>query len=77
MMFEEAYNMIHVYDRPITPKTATSMIIWLSACAVISTATVWVMVGMLGFDGKAATIASVIVLKLIQPLGSRKFILRV
>jgi hypothetical protein len=77
MMFEEAYSMIHVYDRPITPQSATSMVIWSLVCAIIATAIVWVMVGMFGFDGKVSTIASVVLLKLIQPLGSLKFILGV
>jgi len=77
MIFEEVYTMLHVYDRPIKSKAFIWIIMWSSACAIISTVIVWVMVGMFGFDGKTATITSVVLLKLIQPLGSRKFILDV
>ena len=77
VIFEEAYNMIHVYNQPITPKIITTMVILASVCAIIATAIVWVMIGMFDFDGKTATITSVVLLKLIQPLGSRKFILGV
>lgn len=77
MIFEEAYNMIQVYDRPMTPKAVVATLTWSSVCAIISTLIVCVMIGMFGFEGKTATITSVVLLKLIQPLGSRKFILRV
>ena len=77
MMVEEGFNMIQVYDRPVTQNTVTAMIIWSAMCAFIAAALVWVMVGMFGFDGKFATITSVVFVKFIQPLGSRIFILGV
>lgn len=74
MMFEEIYNMINVYNQPTTLKLVTSMFIWSSICAVISSAIVFIMMGMFNFDGKTATITSIVLLKLIQPLGSHKFV---
>lgn len=75
MMFEEFYNLIQIYDQDLTTKPLVGIIAWSATCAIASSAIVWVMVGMLGFSGQPSTIISVILLKLVQPLGSRKFIL--
>jgi hypothetical protein len=76
MIFEESYNLIKLYEQKVTAKYVIPMIIRAACCAIVSAAIVWVMMSMLGYSGQPATIASVILLKLIQPLGSRKFILR-
>lgn len=77
MMLEEFYTMTKVYDQNITSKMAFSMIVWSASCAIVSTAIVMFMMKYFGFAGQAATIASVVLIKLIQPLGSRKLILGV
>lgn len=75
MMFEEFYNLTQIYDQKPTAKPLLAMFIWSATCAITASALVWVMVGIAGISGQPATIISVILLKLIQPLGSRKFIL--
>ena len=76
MIFEESYNFTQIYDQKLTAKPLLAMIIWSATCAIVSSAIVWIMVGMFGFSGQPSTIISVVLLKLVQPLGSRKFILR-
>ncbi len=75
MMFEEFYNFTKIYDQELAAKSLAAMIIWSAFCAITASALVWVMVGIAGISGQPATIISVVLLKLIQPLGSRKFIL--
>ncbi|MFA6535791.1 MAG: hypothetical protein WCS92_06060 [Candidatus Babeliales bacterium] len=75
MIFEESYNLVKIYNQNFSTKILISMIIWSVICAITASTIVWMMVGMIGIGGQPATIASVILLKLIQPLGSRKFIL--
>jgi hypothetical protein len=75
MLFEESYNIRNVYNRSLTIKTTIAMIIWSACCATVCSASVWVLMGIFGASGQVATIASVIVLKLIQPLCSGKFLL--
>ena len=75
MMFEESYNLIKLYEQKLTIKTLVAMIIWSLICAITSMVIVMVMMKQFNYSGQAATIISVLLLKLIQPLGSRKFIL--
>jgi hypothetical protein len=75
MMFEEVYNVRYLYDRELSDKVLVSMTAWAAICAITASALIWVMVGFMHLSGKPATIISVVLLKLIQPLGSRKFIL--
>lgn len=75
MIFEESYNLVKIYNQNFSTKTLIYMIIWSIICAVTASAIVCLMVGIAGIDGQPATITSVVLLKLIQPLGSRKFIL--
>lgn len=74
MMFEESYNFIKLYGQKITTKPLIAMIIWSITCAIAAAAII-AMMKYVGYSGPAATITSVVILKLIQPLGSRKFIL--
>jgi hypothetical protein len=76
MIFEESYNLIKLYEQKVTVKYFIPMFLWSAFCAVASAAIVWAMMSMFGYSGQPATITSVILLKLIQPLGSRKFILK-
>jgi len=73
MMFEELYNFTKLYEQKITVRSLSAMIFWSAVCAVASTFIVMVMIKGFGYDGKPATIVSVILLKLIQPFGMRKF----
>ncbi|MFH1254238.1 MAG: hypothetical protein V1646_02285 [bacterium] len=75
MIFEESYNLVKIYNQNFSTKILIPMIIWSIICAITASAIVWLMVDIAGIDGQPATIASVIMLKLIQPVGSRKFIL--
>lgn len=75
MIFEETYNLTKLYEQKLTAKSAAAMIIWSAVCAIGSTAIIIAMIKQFGFQDKVATIAGVIIIKLIQPLGSRKFIL--
>ena len=77
MVYEELYNFIKLYDPKLTVKPLIAIIIWSAFCAVASTAIIIVMTEQFGYADQVATIASVMLLKLIQPLGSRKFILGV
>jgi len=75
MMFEESYNLLNLYEQKFTAKLLVSMIMWSSLCAITCTTMVMIMMKQFGFSGQPATIISVLLIKLIQPLGSRKFIL--
>jgi hypothetical protein len=74
MLFEESYKLISVYEQELHTKAALAIIAWAACCAVIAT-TITVLMIKLGCPPPAATIASVVIVKLLQPLGSRKFIL--
>jgi hypothetical protein len=76
MIFEESYNLIKLYEQKLIAKNVVFIILWSACCAIASSAIVWLMMSNLGYLGQAATITSVILLKLIQPLGLRKFILK-
>jgi hypothetical protein len=76
MIFEELYNLIRLYEQKLEVKYVVPMILWSAFCSIVSAAIVWVMMSMLGYSGQPATIVSVLLLKLVQPLGSNKFILR-
>jgi len=76
MIFEESYNLIKLYEQALEAKYVAPMILWAACCSIVSAAIVWLMMSDLGYSGQAATITSVLLLKLIQPLGSNKFILR-
>ena len=77
MLFEETYMLIKIYNQKLTAKSFVGMIAWSIACALLSTAIVMIMIKYFGYAGQAATITSVILVKLLQPVGSRKFILGV
>lgn len=76
MIVEEWYNTTKVYNLPMNKKRSISLIMWSAICAVLSTIIVILMMKQGGFSGQAATITSVIAIKLIQPLGARFYILR-
>jgi hypothetical protein len=75
MVVEELYNVVKVYEQKLNTKNVVATILWAVLCAGASAAIVWFMMSVLGYAGQAATITSVLVIKLIQPLGSRRFIL--
>ena len=75
MFFEERYNQMALYEQPVPNKTLSSIIIWSAVCAIASTVIILVMINQLGCPSQAATITRVVILKLVQPLISRKFIL--
>jgi len=74
MLFEESYKLIKVYELELHTKTAVAIAAWAACCAIIATVITILMIK-LGCPPPAATIASVVMVKLLQPLGSRKFIL--
>jgi hypothetical protein len=74
MIAEELYLAINVYEIKPEGKTIIWLVAWAAICALLSTAIVIVMMSVFGYTGQAATIASVILVKLIQPLGARKII---
>lgn len=73
MMFEELYNTTKIYEQSITKKLAIATVIWSIVCAVAATLFVVVLIKQVGVSNQAATIISVILVKLIQPLGSRLY----
>lgn len=77
MIVEELYKIINVYETNLTHKTILRLISWAAICAVLTTAIIIVMMKAFGCTGQAATIVGVILVKLIQPLGSRKIITKV
>jgi hypothetical protein len=74
MMLEELYNVVKLYEQPLTTRGVIAMILWAACCSVLSTIMIVTMMKFLGFSGQAATITIVILVKLVQPIGSRKFI---
>jgi hypothetical protein len=74
VLFEEVYKMISVYEQELHTKAIRAIVAWAAFCAVIATALTVLMIT-LGCPEQAATIASVVIVKLLQPFGSRKFIL--
>ncbi len=74
MLLEEAYNTTHLYEQPIKVNLFIPLFFWALCCALLSTALIITMMKGFSFSGQIATITSVIMIKLIQPLGSRKFI---
>lgn len=77
MTYEEIYNVLKIYNQTLTIKSLISTILWAATCSFTASAIVWAMIGFMHVSGQPATIISVVVVKLIQPLGSRKFILGV
>ena len=75
MIYEEGYNLIKVYKQQITTKRLFAMIAWSLFCVIAATAMVVILMKQFGYTGQAATITSVLVVKLMQPLGSRRFII--
>jgi hypothetical protein len=74
MIFEELYSTTKIYEQPISKKLLFATVVWSIICAVGATAIV-ILADYLGASNQAATIIGVIIVKLIQPLGSRKFML--
>lgn len=75
MIFEEFYNLTKLYEQKLDTRTITQMLLWTSCCAAMSSGIVFVMMEKFGYSGQFSTIASVVFLKLIQPIGSHKFVL--
>lgn len=74
MVFEESYNLTKLYEHKLDFKLFIKVILWSLLCATISTTIVFLMMTRFGCSGQLATITSVMLVKLIQPLGSRRFI---
>lgn len=73
-MFEELYNLHKIYEQSLNIRSIVLIAIWAAFCAITSVAIVMVMMQNLGYTCQAATIASVVCVKMVQPLGLRKLI---
>ena len=71
MIFEEFYNIVKIYEQKLNVKLFSLIVAWAAICAITSSTIIFVMITVFGFAGSATTIACVILLKLVQPLGSR------
>jgi len=69
MIFEEVYNRIKLYEQQIALKSLIETNFWSAFCAAGCALLVFIFMQKLGLSGQLATIASVILIKLIQPLG--------
>jgi hypothetical protein len=76
MLFEESYNLVNVYEQKFSTTSLIKIIIWSVFCAILSTVIVLLLMLKFGYSGQASTIAGVMLIKIIQPLGSLKFILK-
>lgn len=74
MLIEEFYNLTALYQMPIVAKTVVITVLWSALCAVSISALVWLLMQQLCYSGQAATIISVVIVKLLQPLGARTII---
>lgn len=74
MICEELYILANVYELQPSSSTLFRLIPWAAACAIASTTIIVAMMKGFGCSGQVATIISVILIKLVQPLGSRKFV---
>lgn len=75
MVFEESYSTTKLYEQTLTTRGMIAVILWAACCSILSTAMIVAMMKLFCFSGQVATITSIVVVKLIQPIGSRKFIL--
>jgi hypothetical protein len=76
MLVEELFIMTKLYKITPTVKSIMYLITWSAACAIASTAGIIMLIKKFGYAGQPATIIGVILLKLIQPLGSQLFVYR-
>lgn len=74
MFFEEYYNLIKAYEIKLSLKSLTKLLIWTIICSLMSCLIIYAMMSY-NYSGQVSTIISVIIMKLIQPLGTRNFIL--
>lgn len=74
MMVEEWSVIINAYKQKIGNKQIIGSIIWSIICSAEAIGIVGLLKNGLDFPYQTATIIGVLVIKLIQPLGSRKFI---
>ncbi|MFH1832084.1 MAG: hypothetical protein ABH827_04775 [bacterium] len=75
VIFEEIYNVIRVYGQKLDTARIMSIGAWAAFYAFFATGIVFVLMQGFGLSGQPATIASVIVVKLVQPFSARRFIL--
>ena len=75
MVCEELYNLVVIYEQRITANIVVRMLAWSACCGIACALIVMGIMQGFGYGGQPATIIAVIVLKLIQPLGSRRFTL--
>lgn len=69
MVFEELFNLTKIYEQQMTVRSVAIISIWAIVCAALSAMIVTIMMIHFGYSGQAATITSVVLLKLIQPMG--------
>lgn len=75
MVTEEGFTLEKTYEMQLTGRSSAAVLLWSALCAFASTAIIWSLVNYFNFSLLVAVITGVILIKLIQPLGSRKFVL--
>lgn len=70
MIVEELYNLTKVYEYTPNLKMVTDTIMWSALCTFAATTIIVALISALKLSGPTATIISVFVMKLVQPLGS-------
>lgn len=75
MVTEEGFTLEKTYEMQLTGRSSAAALLWSALCAFASTAIIFGLVNYFDFSLLVAVITGVILVKLIQPLGSRKFVL--
>ncbi|KKR97035.1 MAG: hypothetical protein UU47_C0003G0022 [candidate division TM6 bacterium GW2011_GWE2_41_16] len=78
MMFEESYNLTRLYEQKLTTQKLFTIITWAAFCTIMFITITMIIIKHIGHEGDSEQIAiatGIVLVKLIRPLGSRKFIL--
>ena len=75
MVTKEGATLEKIYEMRLTAKSWIAIFVWSAVCAFLSTAIVFGLVNYFNFSLLIAVVTSVILVGLVQLLGSRKFIL--
>lgn len=74
MLVEEFFNLTELYHIPLQAKAIIVTGLWSAECAANGIGLVWIFMNQFCYSAQAATIVSVIIIKLLQPLGARAII---
>jgi hypothetical protein len=74
MIFEELYNSIKIYEQKPTLRNIALTTVWSSMNAIVATALVITLITKCGLPEATGTVLGITIIKLIQPLGSRKIL---